>query len=61
MNPSHKHSGLKQIVIAFKCRDAVHPHKYFTRKEIEKGKLSDVNEQSAIQALQKNIACKNSN
>ena len=32
-----------------------------TRKEIEKGKLSAVNEQSPIQALQKNIAHKNSN
>ena len=32
-----------------------------TRKEIEKGKLSAVNEQSPIQALQKNIAYKNSN
>jgi len=32
-----------------------------TRKEIEKGKLSAVNEQLPIQALQKNIAHKNSN
>jgi hypothetical protein len=32
-----------------------------TRKEIEKGKLSAVNEQSPIQALQKNIAHKNNN
>jgi len=31
------------------------------RKEIEKGKLSAVNEQSPIQALQKNIVHKNSN
>ena len=30
-----------------------------TRKEIEKGKLSAVNEQSPIQALQKNVAYKN--
>jgi hypothetical protein len=29
------------------------------RKEIEKGKLSAINEQSPIQALQKNIAHKN--
>jgi hypothetical protein len=32
-----------------------------TRKEIEKGKLAAVNEQLPIQALQKNIAHKNSN
>ena len=30
-----------------------------TRKEIEKGKLSAVNEQSPIQALQKNIVLRN--
>ncbi|MGB8935425.1 MAG: hypothetical protein WCC17_10015 [Candidatus Nitrosopolaris sp.] len=29
------------------------------RKEIEKGKLSAINEQSPIEALQKNIAHKN--
>ncbi|HXX96856.1 MAG TPA: hypothetical protein VEL11_07035 [Candidatus Bathyarchaeia archaeon] len=32
-----------------------------TRKEIDKGKLSAVKEQSPIQALRKNIAHKNSN